>query len=127
MSFTQRDLVVALVAALLGYLIGRSRGANVPQTGPQPAKSAPPIPAGWNEPGDSTVQIIEVGHKKINVIKEVRSMTGLGLKEAKDLTEAAMPVTVLEGISEATAKRAVAELENAGALASMAQRRGGAR
>ena len=54
------------------------------------------------------------GEKKINVIKEVRAVTGLGLKEAKDLVEAA-PSIVKEGIPEAEANEIKAKLEEAGA------------
>ncbi len=54
------------------------------------------------------------GDKKINVIKEVRSLTSLGLKEAKDLVEAA-PKPVLEGVDKAAADKAKEALEGAGA------------
>ena len=53
-------------------------------------------------------------HKKINVIKEVRAITGLGLKEAKDLVEAA-PKAVKEGVSKADAEKIKEQLEAAGA------------
>jgi len=54
------------------------------------------------------------GEKKVNVIKVVRALTGLGLKEAKDLVDGA-PSTVKEGISKADAEAAKKELEEAGA------------
>ena len=54
------------------------------------------------------------GDKKINVIKEVRALTSLGLKEAKDLVEAA-PKAVLEGVDKAAAEKAKESLEGAGA------------
>ena len=54
------------------------------------------------------------GDKKINVIKEVRGLTSLGLKEAKDLVEAA-PKAVLEGVSKEDADKAKEALEGAGA------------
>ena len=54
------------------------------------------------------------GDKKINVIKEVRALTSLGLKEAKDLVEAA-PKAVLEGVDKAAADKAKETLEGAGA------------
>jgi len=54
------------------------------------------------------------GEKKIQVIKEVRSLTSLGLKEAKDLVDGA-PKAVLEGVNKETADKAVAALEGAGA------------
>ena len=58
------------------------------------------------------------GDKKINVIKEVRSLTSLGLKEAKDLVEAA-PKPVLEGVDKAAADKAKEALEGAGATVSV--------
>jgi len=54
------------------------------------------------------------GEKKVNVIKVVRALTGLGLKEAKDLVDGA-PSTVKEGVSKADAEAAKKELEEAGA------------
>ena len=54
------------------------------------------------------------GDKKINVIKEVRALTSLGLKEAKDLVEAA-PKAILEGVNKETADKAKEALEGAGA------------
>jgi large subunit ribosomal protein L7/L12 len=58
----------------------------------------------------------DAGDKKINVIKVVRAMTGLGLKEAKDAVEGA-PTTIKEGISKQDAEAAKKELEEAGAVA----------
>ena len=58
------------------------------------------------------------GDKKIQVIKEVRTLTSLGLKEAKDLVEAA-PKAVLEHVDKATAEKAKAALEGAGATVTM--------
>ena len=60
------------------------------------------------------VMLSSIGEKKINVIKEVRAVTGLGLKEAKDLVEAA-PSLVKEGASEAEANEIKVKLEAAGA------------
>ena len=60
------------------------------------------------------VMLNAIGEKKINVIKEVRAITGLGLKEAKDLVEAA-PSMVKEGVPEAEANEIKAKLEEAGA------------
>ena len=61
-----------------------------------------------------SVSLTAVGDKKINVIKEVRAVTGLGLKEAKDLVEAA-PSMVKEGVPEAEANEIKGKLEEAGA------------
>ena len=60
------------------------------------------------------VVLAAAGDKKINVIKEVRAITGLGLKEAKDLVEAA-PKTVKEGVNKADAEKFKKQLESAGA------------
>jgi large subunit ribosomal protein L7/L12 len=60
------------------------------------------------------VVLVAAGDKKINVIKEVRAITGLGLKEAKDLVEGA-PKTVKEGVAKAEADSLKAKLEEAGA------------
>lgn len=60
------------------------------------------------------VVLASVGDKKINVIKEVRTITGLGLKEAKDLVEAA-PKPVKEGVSKEEAAKIKEQLEGAGA------------
>jgi large subunit ribosomal protein L7/L12 len=60
------------------------------------------------------VVLTDAGTQKINVIKEVRAITGLGLKEAKDLVEAA-PKPVKEGVSKADAEKFKAQLEAAGA------------
>ena len=70
-------------------------------------------PAG-EEKSEFSIFLASAGDKKINVIKEVRAATGLGLKEAKDLVEAA-PSVVKEGIPEAEANEIKAKLEEAGA------------
>jgi large subunit ribosomal protein L7/L12 len=62
------------------------------------------------------VMLMEAGANKINVIKEVRAITGLGLKEAKDLVEAA-PKAVKEGVNKAEAADIKKKLEDAGAKA----------
>ncbi len=61
-----------------------------------------------------TVMLTSAGEQKINVIKEVRAITGLGLKEAKDLVEAA-PKAVKEGVNKADAEKFKKQLEDAGA------------
>jgi len=66
------------------------------------------------EKTDFEVVLEAAGDKKINVIKEVRALTSLGLKEAKDLVEAA-PKTILEGVDKAAADKAKEALEAAGA------------
>ena len=74
------------------------------------AGAAAPI----EEKTEFTILLVAAGDKKINVIKEVRSITGLGLKEAKDLVEAA-PKEVKKGISKKEADEAKKKLEAAGA------------
>ena len=66
------------------------------------------------EQTEFTVILAAIGDKKIEVIKEVRAITGLGLKEAKDLVEAA-PKPVKEGVSKDDAAKLKAQLEKAGA------------
>jgi large subunit ribosomal protein L7/L12 len=66
------------------------------------------------EKDEFAVVLLEAGEKKINVIKEVRAITGLGLKEAKDLVEAA-PKTVKEGVNKTEAADLKKKLEDAGA------------
>ena len=66
------------------------------------------------EQTEFTVMLLEAGEKKINVIKEVRAITALGLKEAKDLVEAA-PKAVKEGVTQDEAAKIKKQLEDAGA------------
>jgi len=66
------------------------------------------------EQDEFTVMLVDGGDKKINVIKEVRAITGLGLKEAKDLVEGA-PKPVKEGVAKAEAQEMKKKLEEAGA------------
>ena len=75
---------------------------------------APADAAASEEKTEFELHLAAAGDKKINVIKEVRAATGLGLKEAKDLVEAA-PSMVKEGIPEAEANEIKAKLEEAGA------------
>jgi large subunit ribosomal protein L7/L12 len=70
--------------------------------------------ASAEEKSDFDVILASMGDQKINVIKEVRAITGLGLKEAKDLVEAA-PKPVKEGVSKDEAEKIKAQLEGAGA------------
>jgi large subunit ribosomal protein L7/L12 len=70
--------------------------------------------AGAEEQDEFDVILVAAGEKKINVIKEVRSLTSLGLKEAKDLVDGA-PKPVLERVAKEDAEKAKAQLEEAGA------------
>ncbi len=76
--------------------------------------AAPADVAAAEEQDEFTVVLASYGEKKINVIKEVRVITGLGLKEAKDLVEGA-PTDVKEGISKDEAEKIKEQLESAGA------------
>ncbi len=75
-----------------------------------PAAAAAPV----EEQTEFTVVLSEIGDKKINVIKAVREVTSLGLKEAKDLVEGA-PQTVKEGVSKEEAEKIKKAFEDAGA------------
>ncbi len=77
-----------------------------------PASGGAAAPA--EEKTDFTIFLASAGAKKINVIKEVRAITGLGLKEAKDLVEAA-PKEVKKGVPKKEAEEAKKKLEAAGA------------
>ena len=83
-----------------------------PAGGAAPAEAAAPE----EEQTEFSVVLTEIGANKIQVIKAVRELTSLGLKEAKDLVEAA-PKAVKEGVSKEDAAKAKAKLEEAGAKA----------
>lgn len=74
--------------------------------------------AAAEEKTEFDVELKEIGANKINVIKVVREATGLGLKEAKDLVEAA-PKVIKEGISKADAEALMKKLKDAGATGAM--------
>ena len=79
-----------------------------------PAAGGGDAGAGAEEQSSFDVILADAGDKKIQVIKEVRGLTSLGLKEAKDLVDSA-PKPVLEGASKEDAEKAKAALEGAGA------------
>ena len=79
-----------------------------------PAGAAGPAAAVAEEKTEFTVQLLEAGPNKVQVIKAVREITGLGLKEAKDLVDGA-PKAVKEGIAKADADAAMKKLVDAGA------------
>ena len=80
------------------------------------AMAAAPVAAVEEEVKDEfNVMLTGVGDKKIQVIKEIRAITGLGLKEAKDLVESA-PCAVKAGVSKAEAEQIKAKLEEVGAI-----------
>ena len=102
-------LEAAELAKLLEEKWGVSAAAAVAVAGPAAAAAAPA-----EEKTEFTVVLAAAGDKKIEVIKEVRAITGLGLKEAKDLVEGA-PKPVKEGVNKEEAEKIKAQLEKAGA------------
>jgi len=102
-------LEAADLAKMLEEKWGVSAAAAVAVAGP-----AGPAAAPAEEKTEFTVVLAAAGEKKIEVIKEVRAITGLGLKEAKDLVEGA-PKPVKEGVNKDEAEKIKAQLEKAGA------------
>ena len=106
-------LEAAELAKLLEEKWGVSAAAAVAvAAGPAAAGAAGAAPA--EEKTEFTVVLASTGEKKIEVIKEVRAITGLGLKEAKDLVEGA-PKNVKEGVNKDDAAKIKAQLEKVGA------------
>jgi large subunit ribosomal protein L7/L12 len=111
------DKVSSLTVLELSELIkamedkfGVSAAAAVATAGPAAAAPA----AAVEEQTEFTVMLTSFGENKVNVIKAVRELTGLGLKEAKDLVDGA-PKAVKEGVNKADAEAAKKKLEEAGA------------
>jgi large subunit ribosomal protein L7/L12 len=92
---------------------GVTAAAPVAAAAAAPAGGAA-APAEVEEQDEFDVMLMAAGEKKIQVIKEVRTLTSLGLKEAKDLVDGA-PKAVLEKVSKEDAAKAKAQLEEAGA------------
>ena len=106
-------LEAAQLSKLLEEKWGVSAAAPVAvAAGPAAGGAAAAAPA--EEQTEFTVILADAGEKKINVIKEVRAITSLGLKEAKDLVEGA-PKPVKEGVSKDEAAKLKKQLEEAGA------------
>jgi large subunit ribosomal protein L7/L12 len=103
-------LEAADLAKLLEEKWGVSAAAPVATPAPGPGPGTGPAP----EKTEFTVVLTEAGDKKINVIKEVRAITGLGLKEAKDLVEGA-PKEVKVDVNKDEAAKIKKQLEDAGA------------
>ena len=103
-------LEAADLAKMLEEKWGVSAAAAVAVAGP----AAGPAAAAAEEQTEFNVILAAVGDKKIEVIKEVRAITGLGLKEAKDLVEGA-PKPIKEGVSKDEAEKIKGQLEKAGA------------
>lgn len=107
--------LTVLEAAELSKLLEEKWGVSA--AAPVAVAAAPGAAAGAapaEEQTEFTVVLAATGEKKIEVIKEVRAITGLGLKEAKDLVEGA-PKPVKEGVNKADAEKFKAQLEKAGA------------
>src|SRR3974390_3295284 len=105
-------LEAAELAKLLEEKWGVSAAAAVAVAAAPAAGGAPAAPV--EEKTEFTVVLAAAGDKKIEVIKEVRAITGLGLKEAKDLVEGA-PKPVKEGVNKDEAGKIKAQLEKVGA------------
>ena len=103
-------LEAADLAKMLEEKWGVSAAAAVAVAGPAAAAAGPVV----EEKTEFDVILTGDGGKKINVIKEVRTITGLGLTEAKTLVESA-PKAVKEGVNKADAEKLKAQLEAAGA------------
>jgi large subunit ribosomal protein L7/L12 len=118
MSLTKDDIINAIAEMSVKDVVelitameekfGVSAAAAVAGPAAGPAAAA-------EEQTEFDVILSSIGDKKVNVIKAVRELTGLGLKEAKDLVEAA-PKAIKEAVSKADADAAKAKLEEAGAI-----------
>ena len=107
--------LTVLEAAELSKMLEEKWGVSAAAPAAAAAPSGPAAPvAVVEEQTEFTVILAKVGDKKINVIKEVRTITGLGLKEAKDLVEAA-PKPVKEGVNKDEAEKLKKQLEEQGA------------
>src|SRR5580692_8324312 len=105
--------LTVLEAAELAKLLEEKWGVSA--AAPVAAAAAAPVAAAAAvEKTEFTVMLMEAGDKKINVIKEVRAITGLGLKEAKDLVEGA-PKEVKADVNKDEAAKIKKQLEDAGA------------
>ena len=100
----------AETVAQAGRTPGRERGG--------PPERRPSFGAAAAEQTEFTVMLTASGEQKVNVIKAVREITGLGLKEAKDLVDGA-PKPIKEGVAKAAAEEALAKLKEAGATAEL--------
>lgn len=107
--------LTVLEAAELSKMLEERWGVSA--AAPAAAAAAAPAAAAAvvEEQTEFTVILASIGDKKINVIKEVRTITGLGLKEAKDLVEAA-PKAVKEGVNKEEAAKLKKMLEDQGAV-----------
>jgi large subunit ribosomal protein L7/L12 len=108
-------LELAELVKALEERFGVSAAAPVVAAAPAAVAATAPAAPAVEEKTQFDVYIKDAGPKKIQVIKVVRELTNLGLKEAKDLVESA-PAKLLEGVSKEQAEAAKAKLEEAGAV-----------
>jgi large subunit ribosomal protein L7/L12 len=106
--------LTVLEAAELSKLLEDKWGVSAAAPAAAAAAPAAAAAAPAEEQTEFTVILAKVGDKKINVIKEIRTITGLGLKEAKDLVEGA-PKTVKEAVNKDEAAKIRKQLEDQGA------------
>jgi len=119
MSLTKDDIINAIaelsVKEVVELIAAMEEKFGVSAAAAVAAGPAAGPAAAAEEQTEFDVILSSAGDKKVNVIKAVRELTGLGLKEAKDLVEAA-PKAVKEAVSKADADAAKAKLEEAGAI-----------
>ena len=108
LTLLEASQLVKMLEEKLG--VSAAAAAPVMAAGGGGAAAAPAV----EEKTEFTVVLAAIGEKKIEVIKEVRALTGLGLKEAKDLVEGA-PKPVKEGVNKEEAEKIKATLEKVGA------------
>lgn len=118
MSLTKDDIINAIaemsVKDVVELISAMEEKFGVSAAAATVAVAAGPAAAA-EEQTEFDVILSSIGDKKVNVIKAVRELTGLGLKEAKDLVESA-PKAIKEAVSKADADAAKAKLEEAGAV-----------
>ena len=114
MADVNMDTIIDQLSKLLEEKWGVSAAAPVAVAAVAGAAGGGAAAAATEEQTEFTVVLATAGDKKINVIKEVRAITSLGLKEAKDLVEGA-PKPVKEGVSKDEAAKIKKQLEDAGA------------
>ena len=106
--------LTVIEAAELSKMLEEKWGVSAAAPVAAAAAAAAPAAEAAAEQTEFDVILAAIGEKKINVIKEVRAITSLGLKEAKDLVEAA-PKPVKEGVNKEEAEKIKKQLEDAGA------------
>jgi large subunit ribosomal protein L7/L12 len=110
----QLSALSVIEAAQLSKMLEEKWGVSAAAPVAVAAAAAAPAAEAAVEQTEFDVILAAIGEKKINVIKEVRAITSLGLKEAKDLVEAA-PKPVKEGVNKEEAEKIKKQLEDAGA------------